>query len=141
MGKLKLKYKELEVGHAFPAWERGGMNIELFQAYAEASGDGNPMHTDDEYAKDLGYPGVFAQGMLIMALASKYLTDLAGVGSIQRLHSRFRKQTWPGETLRFSAVVTQKEQKPGKKLVTVEVKGTNLDGEEKLLGEAVLLTE
>jgi len=141
MAKLKLKFKDFEVGQEFPAWERGGINIQLFQTYGEASGDGNPMHTDEEYARDLGYPGVFAQGMLIMAFAAKYVADLAGAGSIQRIQSRFRKQTWPGETLRFSATVTKKAEEGGKKLVTLDIKGTNLEGEEKLLGEAVVVAE
>ena len=68
-------------GHSFEAWERSDLSIELFQAYGEASGDGNPMHTDEEFAQDLGYPTVFAQGMLIMAFAAKYVTDIAGVGN------------------------------------------------------------
>jgi acyl dehydratase len=141
MAKPKLKFDEVREGQEFAAWERGNLNIELFQAYGEASGDGNPMHTDEEYARDLGYPGVFAQGMLIMAFAAKYLTDLFGVGAIQRIHSRFRRQTWPGETLRFVATVTKKSQEGGKNLVTVDLKGANREGEEKLLGEAVLLAE
>jgi acyl dehydratase len=135
----KLKFKEIKEGQEFPAWERGGINIELFQSYGEASGDGNPMHTDEEYARDLGYPGVFAQGMLIMAFAAKYVADLAGAGAIERIQSRFRKQTWPGETLRFAATVTAKKEESGKKLVSLDLKGTNLEGEEKLLGEAVVL--
>ena len=139
MSKPKLTFKNLQVGQELPAWERGDINIQLFQAYGEASGDGNPMHTDEEYARDLGYPGVFAPGMLIMAFAAQYLTDLAGAGAIQRIHSRFRKQTWPGETLRFFATVTEKKEERGKKLVTLELKGANLEGEEKLLGEAVVL--
>lgn len=138
MAQLRLKFSELQEGQELPAWERGGLDIKLFRAYGEASGDGNPMHTDEEYARDLGYPGVFAQGMLIMAFAAKYLTDLAGVGALQRIQARFRRPTWPGETLRFTATVTGKSEAGRQKLVSVAVKGTNLEGEEKLLGEAVL---
>ena len=135
----KIKWDAIENGHSFEPWERGDLNIELFQAYGEASGDGNPMHTDEEYAQDLGYPTVFAQGMLIMAFVAKYVTDLAGVGSIRRIWSRFRKQSWPGETLRFTATVTKKFQEGEKKLMDLEVKGANPEGEEKIITEATVI--
>jgi acyl dehydratase len=136
-----IKWEEIGEGHEFEPWERGGINIELFQEYGEASGDGNPMHTDEEYAQDLGYPTVFAQGMLIMAFASKYITDLSGVGSIRRIWSKFRKQTWPGETLRFSAKVVKKYEDGGNKLLDLDVRGAGADGEEKIITEATVICE
>jgi acyl dehydratase len=134
-----IKWAEIEQGHAFEPWERGELSIDLFRAYAEASGDGNPMHTDEEYAQDLGYPTVFAQGMLIMALASKYVTDLAGVGNIRRMWARFAKQTWPGEVLRFSATVKKKYEDGNKKLAELEVRGASTEGEEKIVSEATVI--
>lgn len=136
-----IKWDEIEEGHTFDPWERGDLNIELFQAYGEASGDGNPMHTDEEYAQDLGYPTVFAQGMLIMAFASKYITDFAGVGRIRRIWSRFKKQAWPGETLCFTAEVIKKYEENGKKLVDLDVVGANDEGEEKILTEATVICD
>lgn len=136
-----ISWDSVEEGHAFEPWERGDINIELFQEYGEASGDGNPMHTDEEYAQDLGYPTVFAQGMLIMAFATKYITDFADVGSIRRIWSKFRKQTWPGETLRFTATVTKKYEQDGKKLIDLDVRGTNTEGEEKIITEATVICE
>jgi len=136
-----IKWDDVKEGHEFEPWERGGMNIELFQEYGEASGDGNPMHTDEEYAQDLGYPTVFAQGMLIMAFAAKYVTDVAGVGNTRRIWSKFKKQTWPGETLRFTAVVAKKYQDGGKKLVDLDVKGVSTEGEEKILTEATIICD
>ena len=134
-----VRWDQLEEGHCFEPWERGDIGIELFQAYGEASGDGNPMHTDEEYAQDLGYPTVFAQGMLIMAFAAKYVTDLAGVGSIRRIWSKFAKQVWPGETLLFTATVTRKYQEGDRKLVDLAVSGSNSEGEEKIASEATVI--
>jgi len=136
-----IKWEQIEAGHSFEPWQRGGMNIELFQEYGEASGDGNPMHTDEEYAQDLGYPTVFAQGMLIMAFVAKYVTDLAGVGSVRRIWSKFKKPTWPGETLSFSATVKKKYEDGGKKLLDLGVVGQNEDGEEKIITEATIICE
>jgi acyl dehydratase len=44
--------------------------------YSGASGDYNPLHTDDVYTKEVaGYPSVFAHGMLTMGLTGKMLTN------------------------------------------------------------------
>jgi acyl dehydratase len=134
-----LNWDGVEEGHRFEPWERGGLGIELFQAYGEASGDGNPMHTDEEYAQDLGYPTVFAQGMLIMAFAAKYVTDLAGVGNIRRIWAKFAKQVWPGETLRFTATVKRKYREGDRKLADLEVSGSSTDGEERIVSEATVI--
>jgi acyl dehydratase len=138
----KMEWDKIEEGHAFDPWDRGGIGIELFQAYGEASLDGNPMHTDEEYAQDLGYPTVFAQGMLIMAFAAKYIVDLFGVGSIRRIWSKFAKQTWPGETLRFTAVVKSKYEQGGQKFLDLDVRGAGVEkGEEKIVTEATVWCE
>ncbi len=137
----QLNWDDIVEGFSFEPWERSDLNIELFQEYGEASGDGNPMHTDEEYAQDLGYPTVFAQGMLVMAFVTKYITDLSGVGSVRRIWSKFRKQTWPGETLRFQADVVKKYEEKGKKLLDLDVRGKNLDGEEKIITEATVICQ
>ena len=126
-------------GHTFEAWERSDLSIELFQAYGEASGDGNPMHTDEEFAQDLGYPTVFAQGMLIMAFAAKYVTDIAGVGNTRRIWAKFAKQTWPGETVRFTATLKRKYEEGSKTLADLEIRGISTEGEEKIVSEATVI--
>ena len=52
------------------------INRELLVAYANASGDQNPIHQDEAFAKSVGLPDVIAHGMLTMALAGKYLSDI-----------------------------------------------------------------
>ena len=51
---------------------------ELLKAYADASGDHNPIHQDEEFALSVGLPNVIAHGMLTMALVGKYVSDFAG---------------------------------------------------------------
>src|ERR1700722_1111189 len=73
--------------------------------YAGASGDFNPLHTDEIYAKQVaGYQSVFAHGMLTMGMTGKAVTDLYGVRNLRRFGGRFRAQVWPGDTI--TAVVT-----------------------------------
>jgi len=68
--------------------------------YAGASGDYNPLHTDERYAREVaGYPGVFAHGMLTMGLAGRALTDWVGEERLLSYGVRFTAQVWPGDTL------------------------------------------
>jgi acyl dehydratase len=67
--------------------------------YVGAAGDFHPLHHDDVYAREHGYPGVFAPGMLTLALTARAVTARLGVGAIGWLTSRFRAQVWPGDVL------------------------------------------
>ena len=67
------------------------INRELLIAYANASGDQNPIHQNEEFAKSVGLPDVIAHGMLTMALAGKYVSDLAGSAAVKEFSARFTK--------------------------------------------------
>jgi acyl dehydratase len=67
--------------------------------YVAAAGDFHPLHHDDVYAREHGYPGVFAPGMLTVALTTRVVTDRLGAGALGWLTTRFRAQVWPGDTL------------------------------------------
>ena len=97
--------------------------------YSGASGDYNPLHTDDVYTKEVaGYPGVFAHGMLTMGLTGKMLTNYVGDGRLTKFGVRFTNQVWPGDTLTSTATVTEVRVEDGQALVDLEVKTTNQDG-------------
>ena len=68
------------------------INRALLKQYADASGDQNPIHQNEEFAKSVGLPNVIAHGMLTMALVGKYVSDFAG-GSAKVLEygARFTK--------------------------------------------------
>ena len=67
------------------------INRALLVAYANASGDQNPIHQNEEFAKSVGLPDVIAHGMLTMALAGKYVSDLAGSAAVKEFSARFTK--------------------------------------------------
>jgi acyl dehydratase len=97
--------------------------------YSGASGDYNPLHTDDVYTKEVaGYPSVFAHGMLTMGLTGKMLTNYVGDGRLTKFGVRFTNQVWPGDTLTSTATVTELREEGGDKLVDLEVRTTNQDG-------------
>ena len=64
----------------------------LLKAYADASGDQNPIHQNEEFALSVGLPNVIAHGMLTMALVGKYVTDWSGGStSVKEFGARFIK--------------------------------------------------
>jgi acyl dehydratase len=68
------------------------INRALLKAYADASGDQNPIHQNEEFALSVGLPNVIAHGMLTMALVGKFVTDYAGGSSkVTHFGARFIK--------------------------------------------------
>jgi acyl dehydratase len=68
------------------------VNRALLKQYADTSGDHNPIHQDETFAKSVGLPNVIAHGMLTMALVGKYVTEIAGGSSnVLELGGRFTK--------------------------------------------------
>jgi len=105
--------------------------------YAGASGDYNPLHTDEIFAtKVAGYPTVFAHGMLTMGITGKALTDYVGDARLTKYGVRFVSQVWPGDTLNATATVTALTERDGVKLVELDVKVVNQNGMEVLTGYA-----
>ena len=65
---------------------------ELLKQYADASGDQNPIHQDEAFAKSVGLPDVIAHGMLTMGLVGQYVSDWAGGSTnVKEYSARFIK--------------------------------------------------
>jgi acyl dehydratase len=135
MAEQKLFYEDVKEGDDAPVFSHQLTRTDLVM-YAGASGDFNPMHTDEVAAKEAGLPGVFGHGMFTAGLLGKALTDYVGVGNLKRYKVRFTKQTWPGETLTTKITVTSKRDEGGDHLVDLECQVVSQDGESKLQGEA-----
>ncbi|ADI09273.1 hypothetical protein SBI_06153 [Streptomyces bingchenggensis BCW-1] len=73
----KVSYDDVEVGTELPAQEFPVTRADLVQ-YAGASGDFNPIHWNEKFAKEVGLPDVIAHGMFTMAEAGRVVTDWAG---------------------------------------------------------------
>ena len=95
---------------------------EQIAAYAQASGDHNRIHLDDEFARSVGLPGVIAHGMLQMGLAATVAAEAAGgPHRLRRLQCRFAGMVVPGDTVTFTAA----ELVPGR----LELNAVNQRGE------------
>ncbi len=134
---MALKASQIKVGDKHT--ERVAENLSRTQIvmYAGASGDYNPIHSDELYTtKVAGYPSVFAHGMLTMGLTSKMVTNYVGDARLTKFGVRFTNQVWPGDTLDSTATVTEIKEENGQKLVELDVATVNQDGKEVVRGYA-----
>ena len=101
----------IEVGMALPE-KVFYIDRTLLKAYADASGDQNPIHQNEEFALSVGLPNVISHGMLTMALAGKYVTEWAGCSAnIREFSARFIKPVIvpAGEKVDLTVVATVTE--------------------------------
>ena len=133
MSERVLDYSQVSDGDAGPVISHPLTRTDLVM-YAGASGDFNPMHTDEIAAQAAGLPSVFGHGMFTAGLLGTAVTNYVGIGNLKSYRVRFTKQTWPGEVLTTS--VTVREKRPGNEVV-LDCAVVNENGETKIQGEAV----
>ena len=105
---MSLKTKDLKLGDVYEELVVENLSRTQLVMYSGASGDYNPLHTDEIYTTEVaGYPSVFAHGMLSMGLTGKMLTNYVGDGRLTKFGVRFTSQVWPGDTLTASAKITK----------------------------------
>jgi len=82
--------EQVQVGDAIPTISKV-VRREDVKAYADASGDQNPLHQDDAFARSVGFPGIIAHGMFTMAHVVKAVTDWIGdPGALRSVDVQFR---------------------------------------------------
>jgi acyl dehydratase len=105
-----LKASDLNVGDTYSECLVEDLKRTQIVQYAGASGDYNPLHTDEIFTtKVAGYPTVFAHGMLTMGMTGRMLTNYVGDGRLTKYGVRFTNQVWPGDTLTATATVESVE--------------------------------
>ena len=130
---MALKASELNVGDTYSECIVEDLKRTQIVQYAGASGDYNPLHTDEIFTtKVAGYPTVFAHGMLTMGMTGRMLTNYVGDGRLTKYGVRFTNQVWPGDTLTATATVESVEGDN----VRLAVETKNQDGTTVLSGYA-----
>ena len=104
--------------------------------YAGASGDFNPLHHDEGFARAAGLPGVMAHGMFSAGLLGSFLIKWVGERPIRRFKVRFRSPVWPGDTLRADGEVARTDTQDSGTVVLVNLRLRRQDGTEVVTGEA-----
>ena len=134
---MALKASELSTGQTFTAVVVEDLKRTQIVQYAGASGDYNPLHTDEVFAtKVAGYPSVFAHGMLTMGMTGRMVTDLVGDGRLTTFGGRFTSQVFPGDDLTTTATVAAVKESDGAPVVELTVRTVNQDDREVFSGYA-----
>ena len=134
---MALKASELKVGDTYTERLVEDLKRTQIVQYAGASGDYNPLHTDEVFTtKVAGYPSVFAHGMLSMGMTGRMLTNYVGDGRLTKFGVRFTSQVWPGDTLDSTATVEAVRNEGGKHFVDLVVTTVNQNGVEVIKGNA-----
>ncbi len=107
---------------------------EQIARYADASGDHNPIHVDEAFARTTPFEGTIAHGMLVLAYLSEMLTAALGQRWLDfgRLKIRFRAPARPGDTITSTGTVTRVEGKH----VYCKIESKNQTGEVLISGQA-----
>ena len=96
---MRARFDDLEVGQELPGRARVVTRDDV-RAYADASGDRNPLHQDDEVARAAGFPRVVAHGMYTMGTLASWLAEWAGdPAALLRLQVNFRAPVLVEETI------------------------------------------
>ncbi len=130
---MALKAADLKVGDNHTERLVEDLKRTQIVQYAGASGDYNPVHTDELFTREVAkYPTVFAHGMLTMGMTGRMVTNYVGDGRLTEYGVRFTNQVWPGDTL--DATATVKAVHDG--LVDLDIATVNQDGAVVLTGSA-----
>jgi acyl dehydratase len=132
---------DLSAGAELPPRKFGPLTRTDFVRYQGASGDFNPMHHDEEFARSAGFETVFSVGMLQAGLLATYCTDLLGPANVRRFKVQFREQVWPGDTLIASARVTRVYEADEEPRVDLDVTMTREHGGVAIAGTATFATD
>ena len=130
--------EDVKVGGELPPLVKGPIQQIQLTRYAGASGDFNPIHQDDEFAKAAGMGGVFAHGMLSMGFVAQVVTDWAGPGTVQKLGVRFAELVRLKDVVTCRGRVLARSSRDDAHLVDLEVWAENQRGEKVVAGKATV---
>lgn len=133
-----MKIHELAVGDRHADVVVDDLSRTQIAMYAGASGDFNPLHSDEVYATQVaGYPSVIAHGALTMGLTARLVTDWLDDGEVTGFGVRFHRQVWPGTTLTAAATVkAMSSDGDGRTVVELDLETTDQSGQRVVTGYA-----
>ena len=124
---MGLSRTAVKVGDAMETLSRT-VTQEQITLYADASGDPNPIHTNEEFARMVGLPGTIAHGMLNMGILAEAVARWAGGNDrVVSISCRFSKPLLPGDTITCTGTVVAVDEAGG--IATLEVGATSDRGD------------
>ena len=134
-------YSSAEKGDQLPVLELGPINQDDLVLYANASGDQNPIHIDQNFAKKSGLPDVIAHGMLIMSYLGRLLTNSVPQYQIKNFNVQFSNMTYVNQKIICTGKVLEKNSIDGEEIVTVALKVEDQQGQKKIIGKATISSD
>jgi acyl dehydratase len=131
--------RHVQVGDHLPPLVKPAIERIQLVRYAGASGDFNPIHVDEEFARNAGYRSVFAHGMLSMGFLGQFLSDWAGPAAVRRLQVRFKAITWPGDVITCHGEVVEVTEQAPQQVVELKLWTENQAGAVTVEGSATVL--
>ena len=142
---MAVKYDDIKVGDPIPVYTTGPITRTHLVRYAGASGDFNPLHHDETFAKMIGLDTVIAHGMLIMAIAGEAITAWVENKYLRKISVRFLSMTEPVDwdnventknraTITVSGKVVKKYEENGEKRIHCNIIAKDALGSRKLDG-------
>ncbi len=131
-------FSSISVGESIPPLTIGPIDRTQLALFAGASGDHNPIHLDDDKARQGGLPGTIVHGMLNMAFLGRLLTQWVPQQQIRRFSSRFVGMAFPGDEITCLGTVASCDASAGENCVTLELVAQNQSGEGLLKGLATI---
>lgn len=130
---------QLVEGQQLPAQIKEKVTKVQLVKYAGASGDFNPLHTDDAFAQKVGLSGVIAHGMLVMGFLGEYVNKIAGdVAVLKEFKMRFGAMTVPNDIITCHGVVKKIYVENGNQIAVLDLFAEKGPGQIVGSGEAVL---
>ncbi len=136
MPTRRLYFEGVHVGDELPALAKAPVDRVQLSRYAGASGDFNPVHVDEVYARGIGMPSVYAPGMLVMGFLGQLVSDWARGAQLRKYGVRFIKMVWPGDTVVCKGRVTDRAGEEGRYYAELELWAENQKGELVMKGQS-----
>ena len=129
-----ISINDLSVGDELPRHAFDPITKVQLVRYAGASGDFNPLHTDDSVAQAAGLSGVIAQGPLVMGFIGQAIAKWFPVRSLKKFGVRFKGMTFPGDVITVKATVVEKTDRT----IVCDVAACDQNDQVKVAGQCVL---
>jgi hypothetical protein len=145
---MTLTSDNINIGDLMPAYTSAPITRSHLVRYAGASGDFNPLHHDETFARMIGMQSVIAHGMLIMGIAGEAIVSWIDHKYLRKFHSRFLGMTEPLDwndaentknraTIVVTGKVVQKYEENGETRIRCNIVAKDLAGSRKLDGDFI----
>lgn len=126
----QLYFEAVKVGDELPPLVKPPVDRSQVARFAGAAGDYGPLHVDEPFARNAGFPSVLVPGMLAMGFLGELVTDWLRGARVRRFGARFVKIVWPGDVVTVRGRVADRRfEAAGRYAVDIEVWGENQRGE------------